>query len=208
MTIIRMQNNLFVIPTWLRFSPSLLHSSPPAVSSSSLVGYYYQFDLIAIRCCSHITSAKIRGPNVSIWITPPPPFVSFRQHLLGAPFGQKFSTYIFLDYKTGDIHLFGFNLHVIWLWLTYVFKSKPIVLSSIHKKPLLKNFHPPPPCQQLSAFGLPQYHCWKVILSRRGGKGAQVITYQEFELLLGCHWQQGWGRAAPREKREEQPSLV
>ena len=153
MTIIRMQNNLFVIPTWLRFSPSLLHSSPPAVSSSSLVGYYYQFDLIAIRCCSHITSAKIRGPNVSIWITPPPPFVSFRQHLLGAPFGQKFSTYIFLDYKTGDIHLFGFNLHVIWLWLTYVFKSKPIVLSSIHKKPLLKKFHPPPlvsNCQHLA----------------------------------------------------------
>ena len=29
----------------------------------------------------------------------------------------------------GDIHLLGFNLHVTWLWLTCMAKSKPIVLS-------------------------------------------------------------------------------
>ena len=29
----------------------------------------------------------------------------------------------------GDIHLLGSNLHVTWLWLTCMVKSKPIVLS-------------------------------------------------------------------------------
>ena len=63
--------------------------------------YYY-----TVRGCSHITSAKIRGscqelpgpplppPSamVSIWLTPPPPLVSFRQHLPDAPFVLQFFT--------------------------------------------------------------------------------------------------------------------
>ena len=39
-----------------------------------------------------------------------------------------------------------------------------------------------------------------------GGGGTQVITYQEFELHIGCHWHIG-GRDAHRVKRDEHPSL-
>ena len=52
-----------------------------------------------IRGCSHITSAKIRSswtpPSsamVSIWLTPPPPLVSIRQHLPDGPFVLQFFT--------------------------------------------------------------------------------------------------------------------
>ena len=49
---------------------------------------------------------------------PPLPLVSFRQHLPDAPFVLQFLTYTFLQYKMGDIHLLGSNLHVIWLCLS------------------------------------------------------------------------------------------
>ena len=52
---------------------------------------------------------------VSIWLTPPPPLVSFRQHLLDAPFVLQFFTETCLHDKMENFHLLGSNLHVIWL---------------------------------------------------------------------------------------------
>ena len=52
---------------------------------------------------------------VSIWLTPPPPFVSFRQHLPDAPFELQFYNVDFFHDKKGEIHLLEYNLHVTWL---------------------------------------------------------------------------------------------
>ena len=78
--------------------------------------------LQAIGGCSHITWAKVRGS----W-TPPPPFVSFCQHLPDAPFVLQFSTWTFLLgilICMGPIcMLHGFDEHV-WLNLNQ-FSSLP-----------------------------------------------------------------------------------
>ena len=111
---------------------------------------------------------------VSNWLTPPPPFVSFRQLLGSAPFVQQTLPKTFWNDNMGDIHLLGSNLHVIWLCPMFKVKFTSILLW-IHnfrtpKLPLLKIFltppplvsncqhlvYPPsPPCQLLSAIGLP-----------------------------------------------------
>ena len=59
---------------------------------------------------------------VSNWLTPPPPFVSFRQLLGSAPFVQQTLPKTFWNDNMGDIHLLGSNLHVIWL--CPMFKAK------------------------------------------------------------------------------------
>ena len=111
---------------------------------------------------------------VSNWLTPPPPFVSFRQLLGSAPFVQQTLPKTFWNDNMGDIHLLGSNLHVIWLCPMFKVKFTSILLW-IHnfrtpKLPLLKIFLTPPPlvsnCQHLvyppspprqllSAIGLP-----------------------------------------------------
>ena len=52
---------------------------------------------------------------VSIWLTPPPPLVSFRQHLPNTPFLLQFFTQTCLHDKMENFHLLRSNLHVIWL---------------------------------------------------------------------------------------------
>ena len=95
--------------------------------------------------------------NVSFWLTPPPPFVSFRQLLGSAPFVQQTLPKTFWNDNMGDIHLLGSNLHVIWLCPMFKVKFTSILLW-IHnfrtpKLPLLKIFLTPPPlvsnCQHL-----------------------------------------------------------
>ena len=86
---------------------------------------------------------------VSNWLTPPPPFVSFRQLLGSAPFVQQTLPKTFWNDNMGDIHLLGSNLHVIWLCPMFKVKFTSILLW-IHnfrttKLPLLKIFLTPPP---------------------------------------------------------------
>ena len=83
------------------------------ICPSELTSYgtrYTFHPLSCIRGCSHITSAKIRGS----W-TPPPPSVSFRQHLPDIHFLLQFFMLTCLHVKMDNFHLLGSNLHVIWL---------------------------------------------------------------------------------------------
>ena len=95
---------------------------------------------------------------VSIWLTPPPPLVSFRQLLPDASFVLQFFTHTCLHDKMENLHLLWFNLHIIWLYNTM--NGKIVINCPLyphfctHKIPLMKKFQTPPPLSAIISIWL------------------------------------------------------